>query len=72
MQSSFTFDGKELVIYLKVEGETEEAVAKLMEKFTRAEVHLKYPDSYYRSQEKPSCICFTLSEPIAPVPEFAE
>jgi hypothetical protein len=65
MRAEFNFDGDELRIYIKVEDRCEVALARVMEKYTRASVSLSYPDGGMYSYERdpdPKAIRITLRE----------
>lgn len=55
MKAEFDFDGERLRIWIKVEDRCELALAKVIEKYNRATVSLRYPDSnlysYHRDQD---------------------
>jgi hypothetical protein len=74
MKASFEFDGDRLHIRLSVEGETEVAIARLMETFSSASVSLdrgRYGDYGYGWRERePKAVDIILRRPPPPaVPE---
>lgn len=63
MNSSFHFDGRSLRITLSVEGNTEQAMAALLEKLTAATVHVEYTQYGYQRSDNIKSVTFTMREP---------
>lgn len=69
MNASFSYTGDHLTISLSVDGEGDEAVAKLVEGLRQASVNVTYTsDRYGYSTPKPSSIQVTLQAPDAQTP----
>ena len=71
MNATFKYTGDRLYISLSIDGEGDEAVAKLVEGMTEATVSVSHESNHYSSYRdpKPNGIHVTLRRPEPPKPE---
>lgn len=63
MKSSFSFDGKRLILRLTVEDDTERAMAKLLDALTTVEVAVERPSYASYSDSTIDAVRFTMTKP---------